>query len=708
MNASVEGADRRGLLPRYTLKDANTFLLADALGDVRGSDDGLFCDDTRMLSRFELTVAGRQPSLLGAAITQDNTLFTAHVTNRPLPSLGEQAIPQGVIHIERSRLLWDGVLYERLRLTNYSEQDARVPLQLTFAADFADIFEVQGHVRKKHGTLLPPEVHDASVRLAYQGLDDVLRVTHIRFSRVTQTICSSSAAFTLEIARRETADLLIEIGPTAAPPSPERFDEALAHSRVSMRGRLTDGASISTSGRLFNEWVDKSRADLALLTTVLPTGLYPYAGIPWFATPFGRDALITALQTLWFCPTLAAGVLRFLATTQALHACSFRDAEPGKILHEMRRGELAALREVPFGQYYGSVDATPLFLMLAGAYEQRTGDRSLNDAIWEHLLAAILWIEQRLDRSHTGFLDYSRGEGGGLVNQAWKDSNDSVFHADGRIPRAPLAVVEVQGYACAALQAMSELAAVRGDTTRSQAWRERAVRLRTEIERKFWIPEMRFYALAIDAEGEPCKVHASNPGHLLYCGVPSEEHGVLVAEELLSRRFFSGWGIRTLAEGQPRYNPMSYHDGSVWPHDTALCAAGIARYSRSDRILGILNGVFEAANHFGMRLPELYCGFPRVLGQGPTPYPVACLPQAWSAGSVFMLLQACLGLTIDGRRQEVHIQRPLLPGEVESLRLGALRVGDTSIDLDFHRIANEVVAVPSHHDEGGIRVFAHL
>ena len=704
-----EPADRRGLLPRFTLKDANTFLLADALGDIQGHDDGFFSNDTRMLSRFELAVAGRRPSLLGAAISQDNTLFTAHLTNLPLPALGEASIPQGVIHIERSRFLCDSRLFERLRLTNFSDLDAQVPLKLSFAADFADIFEVQGQVRKERGAYLPPAVDGRTVRLAYRGRDDLVRSTRMEFSPPPISISAQEAEFLIELRRGAVAEVFMEIGTEeGGVPSSERFDRALQRLSVSMHERLQEGAAISTSAGLFNEWIDRSRSDLALLTTALPTGPYPYAGIPWFATQFGRDAIITSLQTLWLNPRLAAGVLRFLAATQAQDESAFRDSQPGKIMHETRRGEMAALGEVPFGQYYGAVDTTPLFVMLAGAYERHTGDRNLNDGIWNNLLAATAWIERRLDHSSTGFLDYARGERSGLVNQAWKDSHDSMFHADGSFPRGPLAVVEVQGYAYAALNAMAELAAGRDDLRRSTAWRARADRLRATIEGRFWVPELNFYAIAIDGDGKPCGVHASNAGHLLYCGVPSEERGAIVAKELLSSRFSSGWGIRTLASGEVRYNPMSYHNGSIWPHDTSLCAAGISRYVGRAPVVQVLSRLFEAANHFAMRLPELYCGFPRNTGQGPAPYPVACLPQAWSSGAVFMLLQSCLGVGIDGRRKEVHIERPLLPSGTQSLCIVDLPVGDASIDLEFHRIGEEVVAVPGRHVEGGVRVLAHL
>jgi glycogen debranching enzyme len=707
--AANHGAEARGLLPRFTLKDGDTFLLLDALGDVQGSDDGFFWSDTRVLSRLELEVAGRRPSLLGAAISQDNTVFTSHLTNRPLPALGERAIPKGVIHIERTCFLCAGRLYARLRFTNFSGLDARLPVSLAYAADFADIFEVQGHARPHRGEYLEPELHERAVRLSYRGLDARVRACEISFSQRPLEISRAEARFSFELQRSAHAELLFEVSTgEAAIPSHERFAEALEQLTRGVRERTHVGASITSAGRLFNAWVERSRSDLALLTTTLSTGPYPYAGIPWFATQFGRDAIITCLQTLWLQPELAAGVLRFLAMTQAHEESAFRDSEPGKILHEMRRGEMAILHEVPFRQYYGGVDTTPLFVMLAAAYQERTGDATLVDEIWPNLLAATAWIERRLERSGSGFLDYARAADSGLVNQGWKDSHDSIFHADGSLPAGPVAVVEVQGYACAALLSMARLGAQRAEPARCTAWRERALRLRQAIEERFWVEELGFYALAIDGPDRPCRVRASNAGHLLYCGVPTPARAARVAEQLLAQDFSSGWGIRTLAVHESRYNPMSYHNGAIWPHDTALCAAGIARFLGPTPAVRILSEIFEAASEFSMRLPELFCGFARVAGQGPTPYPVACLPQAWAAGSVFMLLQACLGLRIDGRRREVHVQNPLLPIGIESLQIRELRVGDSAIDLEFQRVGHEVVVVPAKHKLGGVRVLAHL
>jgi len=709
MSAPVE-APRRGLLPRFTLKDRNTFLLADALGDIHDRADGLFTDDTRTLSKFELSVANHPPSLLGAAVSRDNTTFMAHLTNNPLPALGERAIPKGVIHMERRRLLFGARLYERLALTNFSDRYTEVPVRFTFSADFADIFEVQGHVRSARGTFLQPEILGREVRLAYRGLDQIVRNTSIEFSQRPLALTADSAEFLIGLERGAVEVVYIEIGPISDLEDrlPQRYERANQLRTEEMSQRLRTSAHLQTSGRLFDQWIDKSRADLGLLTTSLPTGLYPYAGIPWFSTQFGRDAIITALQTLWLDPQLAAGVLRFLASTQATETSSFRDSEPGKIMHETRRGEMANLREVPFGRYYGGVDTTPLFVMLAGAYEESTGSCSLVDEIWPHLLSATGWIETRLNRSATGFLDYARGEESGLANQAWKDSQDSIFHADGSFPKGPIAVVEVQGYAYAAFTAMAHLAARREEHKEAERLRARATLLRESIERRFWLESLNFYAIALDGDGTPCRVRASNAGHLLFCGVPSAGRAAAVTSQLLADDFSSGWGIRTLPEGAARYNPMSYHNGSIWPHDTAICAAGIAKYGGRHHLIKLAADMFEAATQFSMRLPELYCGFARGATQAPVPYPVACLPQAWASGSVFMLLQSILGIRVDGAAKEVHIQRPVMPEGIESLRIRDLPVGQTQIDIEFHRLGEKVGAVPAGHAEAGVNVLAHL
>ncbi|HTZ78839.1 MAG TPA: amylo-alpha-1,6-glucosidase [Stellaceae bacterium] len=693
----------------FALKHGDTFLVADAFGDVIGDGDGLFRQDTRVLSRYRLALDGKPPSLLSAAVSQDNVFFTSHSTNRPLPPLGGQSTPEGVIHIERTRFLWEDRLYEYVRLVNYGDQDALMPLTLSFAADFHDMFEVRGSKRQAHGELLPPEVDADTARLIYRGLDGKLRSTALTFSPAPRRLTAERADFLIPLGRKSGTEIYVEIGASRdGEPSRPRFRAAAARARYSMRARRRRGARLRSSGRLFSEWMDKSRADLALLTTELPTGPYPYAGIPWFSTPFGRDAIVTSLQILWLEPSLARGVLSFLAENQARETSRFRSSAPGKIMHETRKGEMTALRELPFGQYYGGVDTTPLFVMLAGAYAERTADLDFVDRLWPALEAAMAWIEEESAGNPDGFLSYANTDGSGLSNQGWKDSSDSVFHADGRFAEPPISLVEVQGYVFAAMRAMAELATRRGDGAAGACWRRRAERLRAAVEQRYWIERIGFYALALDGDGRPCEVRSSNPGHLLFTGLPSPERAAAVARHLLSANFDSGWGVRTLAVGEARFNPMSYHNGSVWPHDTALCAAGLGRYGMRQGAVRLMTELFEAAAQFGMRMPELYCGFQRVAGEPPVAYPVACLPQAWAAGAVFMALQACLGLRIDGWRGEIHVERPRLPPGLDRLSVHGVPLGSERVDLSFQRVGERVVAFPIGGGDTAARIFTRV
>lgn len=691
-----DASARRVPLRMYALKHGDTFLVADALGNIAGDDDGLFHNDTRILSRFIVLLGGKLPSLLGAGLSQDNAVFTSHATNRTPSPLGDEGLPEGAIHLQRSMLLWDDRLYEQIRIENFGQAEVRVPLALRFGADFRDMFEVRGASRLHRGRLAGPEVRGDAVVLRYTGLDKVARQAVIRFSEAPQRLDGDTAEFLFRLPGHGAVDLYIEIGAGEEPavPGRARFRHATARAKRRMRTLSRHGTVLRSSGRLFNDWIDKSRADLSLLVTELPTGPYPYAGIPWFSTTFGRDAIITALQTLWLSPALARGVLRFLASRQALEASAFKDAQPGKIMHEARRGEMVALGELPFGEYYGGVDTTPLFVMLAGAYASRTEDLALIDELWPALLRAIGWVERVADGNDGGFLDYARSSEKGLSNQGWKDSYDSVFHADGRFPDGPIALVEVQGYAFAALRTMGDLAAQRGLHDEATRWRVRAEALRVAVEDRFWMEDAGFYALALDGHGQPCRVRASNAGHLLYCGLPAPERAASVARQLLDTPFYSGWGIRTLARGEANFNPMSYHNGSVWPHDGALCAAGLSRYGERNGVVRLLSGLFETAVHFDMRLPELFCGFPRARGEGPIAYPVACLPQAWASGAVFMTLQACLGLRVDGARNRIRIDRPHLPIGIETLTVEALPVGERQVTLTFQRIGDRVVVSP--------------
>jgi glycogen debranching enzyme len=692
-----EGAHEEGALRFWALKDGDAFVVSDAHGDIAGGPDGLFDADTRLLSRLRLLIGGKRPTVLSSGVSSDNVMFTFNGANRPLPPTGGRVVPPGVLHVERRRLIWKGRLYERIRLTNHGLDEVLAPVTIEFGADFRDMFEVRGDTRAARGLLSPPELNGRAAFFAYEGLDGVRRTSVVAFSEPPQRLTAERADFMAWFRPKGRFELYLEAADAADDaPDEYRFKRACAEARTAMRRRVRHGARPRSDSPSFNRWLDQSRADLALLTTELPTGRYPFAGIPWFSTPFGRDGIITAWQRLLFDPGLARGVLTYLAGRQATETSAFRDSQPGKIMHETRQGEMAALGEVPFGLYYGGVDTTPLFIALAGAYVNRTGDLAFARELWPALKGAATWLETFGDSNGDGLIDYARAAETGLSNQGWKDSYDSVFHRDGRFPKGPIALVEVQGYTYAAWRAMAGIAGRLGEAG-AEDWTARALHVRQTVEDRFWMEEEGYYGIAIDGDGTLCPPLTSNAGHLMFCGLPSPERAERVIRRLAGADFRTGWGLRTLARGEARYNPMSYHNGSIWPHDTAICIAGMARYGERDRVGELLRDLLSAASHMDMRLPELFCGFPRRAGEPPVPYPVSCSPQAWAAGSAFMVLQALLGVSIDAFERTVTIARPRLPDGVNHLIVPGLEIAGCAVDLRFERVREGfVVAAASN------------
>jgi glycogen debranching enzyme len=681
--------------PRRSLKHDDMFVVLDSYGDIgasAGGPDGLFNSDTRYLARLELVLDEVQPLLLGSNLRDDNSALTVDLTNPDVYRHGRIVLQKDMLHIVRTIFLWRGTAYQRIGVQNHGENAASFDLTLLFDNDFADLFEVRGEKRPRRGIGSSKVLGPADVALDYSGLDGRTRSTTLHFEPRPTRLAVNAANYHLELAPQAITSLFVAVSCNRLiPDKPAPFFRGLLAHRRELR-RFTAGAtSIETSNNIFNEVLCQSMADLNMLMTETPQGRYPYAGIPWYSTTFGRDGIITALQMLWVDPRVARGVLKRLAFYQAKTVDPLADAEPGKILHEMRGGEMAALREVPFAQYYGSVDATPLFVLLAGLYVERTGDDETLKELWPAIEAALRWIDGAGDPDRDGFVEYQRASEQGLANQGWKDSYDAIFHADGRLAEGFIALAEVQGYVFAGKQLAARCALRMGKIDAAHKLEAEAQALAERFEEAFWCDDLGTYALALDGAKQPCKVRTSNAGQLLFTGIVREDRARLVAADLMRPHFFTGWGIRTVARGEARYNPMSYHDGSIWPHDNALIAVGLARYGLKHSVEHVFQGLFDAATYMDLRrLPELFCGFQRERRRGPTLYPVACAPQAWASATPFTLLEAALGLEFDAARGEIRLRNPRLPAFLNEIVLRDLQLGPSSVDLRVRRHGEDV------------------
>ncbi|MEI9901136.1 MAG: glycogen debranching N-terminal domain-containing protein [Hyphomicrobium sp.] len=670
-------AEKVGARERYALKSEDTFAVIDAHGDINADGagaDGLFDSDTRYLSHLRLSVQGADPLLLGSSLAADGTYVHADLTNPDVHIDQETLLAKDQVHIERTVYVHAGGLHQRLMFSNFGHRQIDLPVSIAFDNDFADIFEVRGTRRLRRGKRSVLKQSPSEIVLKYLGLDGVERATRLSFSQEPQSLTRDAATYVFALPSGGKSVIDIHIGVNLAPPPRQSFLSGLLSTRKGF-ARKTAWCDVATGSSALNTAFARAAADVSLLMTRTRSGLYPYAGVPWFSTVFGRDGIITALELLWLYPDLARGVLRFLAAHQAQSVDQLSDAEPGKILHEMRGGEMAARREVPFGAYYGSVDATPLFVVLAGQYWRRSGDDALLRELWPSIDAALRWMDEFGDRDGDGFIEYHRAASSGLVNQGWKDSGDSIFHSDGNLARGPIALVEVQAYAYEAKSLAAEMALSLGDGQRSEQLRSQAADLKRRFEAAFWSDELGSYVIALDGDKRQCRVLSSNAGHVLRSGIADAHRAQQVADAMLSPRMFSGWGIRTLAEAQARYNPMSYHNGSVWPHDNAIIGQGLARAAPA-AVERVFKAMLDAAGEMHQqRLPELFCGFSRRRGRAPVLYPVACSPQAWASGALFLLLQSLLGIELDGHTRTVSIRRPRLPHWLPYVELRRLPVG---------------------------------
>jgi glycogen debranching enzyme len=691
--------------PQITLKYGDAFLITDACGDLLASrqEMGLFWHGTRFLRTCNLYLEGRPLVMLSHHVSSMGDACQIDLTNQAFPLQNGLIIEQGAIHVSRLLELQHEQLVQTITVTNFSALTVPLTLSLKADADFCDLFEVRGLVRKEHGRQEEPDITNASLTLKYLGLDRVERHTQMQCEMPPSQIRADRVHWKLELERAQPVEIRVAIKVSEV--NAERFITNVTLPSWQHLGQ----PELRSDDYLFNRLLTRGMNDVLMLSTMTPHGYYPYAGIPWFACPFGRDGLITCLQFLPWLPEVVRGALTFLAAHQGTKVDAFTDEEPGKILHEMRTGEMANCREIPYIPYYGTIDATPLFLILLEAYIRWTNDMELLQQLWPNVEAAARWMVEYGDKDGDGFLEYHRALDTGLANQGWKDAWDSISHGDGRLAESPIALCEVQGYAFAAYRATAYLARRVGHAQEATVWEQCAEELRVQFLQRFWWEEEGTFYLALDKDKLPCDVVSSNAGQCLWTGIVPQDYAQKVIARLMRADMYSGWGLRTLSAEAPRYNPMSYHNGSVWPHDNALVGAGFARFDGKEEVGVLLKSLYQASLFFeGMRLPELYCGFAQRSGFGPTRYPVACSPQAWAAGAPFMLVNALLGFQPDAEHQRLTLDRPTLPDWLQSMEIRGLRLGERQLYVRLERTGDQTNVVVEAENEVAVRVLSSL
>jgi glycogen debranching enzyme len=692
---------------KLVVKEGELFLYSDVEGNVPREDTsglGLYYQDTRFLSTFNMTLFGNSPVLLSS--TADRGFMSQiELTNADFMSADGTVVPQETINIRRIRVI-NGKLYELIRIKNYNHFPVDISLEFDFDSDFADMFEVRGTKRTRYGTRLAPKITEDSLLLAYHGLDAILRKTFVQLETIPTSIEGNKAVYRFQLKPRERRVIKYSVQPilpTTVPPEANDFNKAIGQIRKSYEGWFESSSLIETDNELFTTVLRSSQRDIRMLLTETEMGYFLSAGVPWFVTPFGRDTIITCLQIMMLDPHPAVETAKVFTQLQGKTIDPWRDEEPGKIFHEVRRGELANIRAIPHTPYFGSADSTALYLILISDILKWTGDIEFIRSLVDSINLALLWIDEYGDSDGDGFVEYETKSRRGLVNQGWKDSGNSVIHTDGRLADAPIALAEVQAYVYYAKRRMSELFELLGDRGRAVDLAAQAELLKKRFNETFWLEPEGFYALALDRNKKPVKTITSNPAHGLWARILDDDKAEQVAERLLQPDMFSGWGIRTMTKSSANYNPMSYHNGSIWPHDNAIIIRGLKKYGFSREAERVATGLFEASLHYDYyRLPELFCGFTKRSISRPVSYPVACSPQAWAAGAVFMILQALLGIEADAPTNTLYINSPVLPHWLKELDVKGLRVGKAAISLKFRR-DGEVTSFVVTEKTGNIR-----
>jgi glycogen debranching enzyme len=693
------------------VKEGDTFLYSDREGNLDHGGSyglGLYARDTRFLSHFRMTVNGRDPVLLSSSSERG---YMSHVdlTNPDLYEGETVVVPQQTLNIRRIRAI-SGRLFERVRVKNYNAFAVTLDLEFVLGADFADIFEVRGMLPTERPAPEAPAVDGSRVAFAVVGRDGVRRETRVEFGSEPDRVEIQGplvrATFRLTLGSYQTKLVGMTVEPVVGESRPPviEFDAAVHQLRRSYEEWERDSTQIVTDNELFNELLDRSLRDLRALSTRIDGERILAAGIPWYVTVFGRDSLITAHQLLALNPQPAREALTFLARHQGTQVDDWRDEQPGKILHEIRRGELAGAGVVPHTLYYGSVDATPLFLILYAQHLRWTGDLGFAEELLPSAEAALRWIDEYGDLDGDGFVEYLCRSTGGIRNQGWKDSGDSIVHADGHLAEPPIALAEVQAYVYLAKTRMADVYVALGREREAERLAVEAEALRTRFNDAFWMEDEGYFALALDGDKRQVRTVTSNPGHALYCHIVDHEKAASVAKRLLAPDMFSGWGVRTMSKAAVAYNPMSYHNGSVWPHDNALIAAGLKRYGFARSTNRVATALFDAAIQADYkRLPELFCGFTRRAPNRPVSYPIACSPQAWAAGSPFLMLQAMLGISARAHINLLTVHKPHLTTWLNTVEVRNLAIGKSRISLLFRR-EGEITSFSVLSREGDVRV----
>ena len=668
----------------YVIKDGDIFLLIDQAGNIIKDADaqyGLYTKDTRFLNKYSLFVNNKKPIVFSFKIIEN------YMSEICLINQNVRKIENAKILIKRKQLISDGIVYDRISVTNSHLSSLKIKITLKIEADYLDIFQVRNYVKEKRlGTILSPRKVKNGIILGYIGKDGINRETELKILGGEGEIYKDRIEFSFKLKHKQEKELTIIIIPRIKSQklinkNIINFERARKRLKSDLKKWKENSLIINTDNENFNRIIDRSLLDLKLLQTNLGEGFMPMAGIPWFAVPFGRDSIIASLQTLMLNTKIAQGTLKTLIHFQGKEINKDKEEEPGKIMHEIRFGELARLNLIPHTPYYGTIDATPLFLILAVEYFHWTGDLKFIKKILPHLQTALDWIDKYGDVDHDGYVEYNPQSKRWAVNQGWKDSRDSSVHRDGSLAIPPIALVEVQGYVYQAKKGMAEIFSYLGEKDTAGKLEKEAQELKVKFNRDFWMGDRKYFAFGLDYQKKQIASITSNPGNCLYSGIIEEDKAEAVAKKLFSDELFSGWGIRTMGRKEIGYDPMSYHNGSVWPHDNSIIIAGLIRYNYWIKAIKIIDGFVKAAQYFkDNRLPELFCGFSLKEVKSLVKYPFACSPQAWSSGSIYLIIQSLLGIEADAINDKIHLN-PILPEGINKVEVKNLKIGNNKINL---------------------------